>query len=131
MPATDELAEHIMRVASDPARLAVEAAKCPPTPFTTALGNCTAIDEKVVLFSRVFDVDALPAFISLHRWDKASVVKAAADLDRNGLHDLAGIVRAEAKTAKLKVSAAISAKRQAQRQSKRAFLRALAAAKAK
>jgi hypothetical protein len=42
MPTTDELADHIIRVAADPARLAAEAARGADTPFTIAQSNCTA-----------------------------------------------------------------------------------------
>src|SRR5215831_11319971 len=128
MPRTpDELAEWIAATARDPARLEAEAARLQPTPFTTALSNCIHVDEKIMLFARCFDVEALPAWIRLNRWDQARLREAAADLDRLGQGDLAALVREVIPTIKAKVSASIEAKRE----SKRAYRKALAKARHK
>jgi hypothetical protein len=65
--------------------------------------------------------DALPALIRVCRWDVASLKRAAQDLDRNGLGDLAALVRETIPTIKLKISPAITANRQARKASRRAF----------
>jgi hypothetical protein len=132
MPRTpDELADWIVATARDPARLEAEAAKLQPTPFTTALSNCIHVDEKIMLFARCFDVEALPAWIRLNRWDQARLREAAGDLDRLGQGDLAALVREVIPTIKAKVSASIEAKRKAARESKRAYRKALAKARRK
>jgi hypothetical protein len=127
----EEIADHIMRVSADPARLAAEAAKAGDTPFTIAQSNCTSIDERLVLFSRCFGLDAMPAYIRVCGWDMASLKKAAADLDRLGLGEISAVIRATLPTVAAKVSVAITSKRQAKRSAKRAYLKALAKARRK
>jgi hypothetical protein len=125
----EETAQWIADIAADPARLRAEAAKIQPTPFTEAVSNCAFPDEKIVLFVKCFGVDALGAWIRLHRWDQATLRQAAADLDRNGMADLAAEVRVIIPSIKAKVSDALAAKRAADRASKRAFRKVMAKAR--
>jgi hypothetical protein len=129
MPTLEDIAQHIMKVAADPARLQAEAERIPDTAFTTAQAGCSSIDERLVLFSKCFGTEALPSYIRVNRRDAASLKRAAEDLDRNRLGDLAAIVRATIPTVKLKVSAAVTAKKQARKAAKRAYLKALAKAR--
>jgi hypothetical protein len=57
MPTLEDIAQHIMKVAADPARLQAEAERIPDTAFTTAQAGCPSIDERLVLFSKCFGDD--------------------------------------------------------------------------
>jgi hypothetical protein len=125
----DEQADYILKVAADPARFAAEASRAPETLFTSTLSGCTSIDERIVMFSRVYGNDALPAFIRVCGWDKTRLTQAAADLDRNRMSELAKLVRATIPTVKAKTSVAVTTKRKAKAASRRAYLKAMAKAR--
>jgi hypothetical protein len=127
----EDEAKRTLEIARDPARLQAEVDRIQKSAFAEAFDSCSSFDERVVLFSRAYGTEALPAFISFCQRDQQTLKRAAEDLERNRLGDLAAIVRAAIPSAKLKVPTWVADKRRRKRESRRAFLKALAKARRK